>query len=88
VVALPRPSSTVLGYYILVVSVRERFQGSFGSPVRHTLPFTFGGLLIASVLYSRPFAVQHFPADLKPVDRRLIEASWTLALRGWEHLFA
>jgi molybdate transport system permease protein len=48
--------------------------------VGHGLPFTFEGLLIASVLYSLPFAVQPFAAEFASVDRRLIEASWTLGV--------
>jgi molybdate transport system permease protein len=46
------------------------------------LPFSFQGLLIASVLYSLPFAVQPFTAAISTVDQRLIEASWCLG-RGW-----
>ena len=49
----------------------QRFTG-------HGLPFTFEGLLIASVIYSLPFAVQPLAAAFAPVDRRLIEASWSL----------
>jgi molybdate transport system permease protein len=80
IVALPLVlPPTVLGYYILVglgprhVAGRL-WQAWFG----HTLPFTFGGLLVASVLYSLPFAVQPIAAGFDAVDRRLIEASWTL----------
>ena len=80
IVALPLVlPPTVLGYYILVGLGPRHFagriwQGWFG----HTLPFTFGGLLVASVLYSLPFAVQPISAGFEGVDRRLIEASWTL----------
>jgi molybdate transport system permease protein len=45
-----------------------------------TLPFTFQGLLIASIVYSLPFAVQPFTAAFAAVDRRLIEASWSLGV--------
>ena len=48
--------------------------------VGHPLPFTFEGLLLASILYSLPFAVQPFAAAFEQVDRRLIEASWTLGV--------
>ena len=80
IVALPLVlPPTVLGYYILVGlgprhSAGKLWQSWFGS----TLPFTFGGLLVASVLYSLPFAVQPFSAGMEAVDRRLIEASRTL----------
>jgi len=80
IVALPLVlPPTVLGFYVLVAigplsplgRVYARFAG-------HGLPFTFEGLLIASVLYSMPFAVQPFAAEFASVDRRLLEASWSL----------
>ena len=49
---------------------------SFG----HRLPFSFQGLLLASVLYSLPFAVQPFVSAFATVDRRMIEASWCLGI--------
>jgi len=80
IVALPIVlPPTVLGYYILVVLGPRHFAGKiWQSLFGHTLPFTFGGLLIASVIYSLPFAVQPFAAGFEAVDRRLIEAAWTL----------
>jgi molybdate transport system permease protein len=42
------------------------------------LPFSFQGLLVASVLYSLPFAVQPFMGAFATLDRRLLEASWSL----------
>jgi molybdate transport system permease protein len=44
----------------------------------HTLAFTFEGLLIGSVLYSLPFAVQPFAASFSAVDPRLLRASASL----------
>src|SRR5213078_2040624 len=44
----------------------------------HTLAFTFEGLVIGSILYSLPFAVQPFAAAFASVDSRLIAASSTL----------
>ena len=80
VVALPIVlPPTVLGYYLLVGLGPRNFPGRvWQSLFGHTLPFTFGGLLVASVLYSLPFAVQPFSAGFETVDRRLIEAAWTL----------
>lgn len=82
IVALPLVlPPTVLGFYVLVAigpwSPLGRFYETvFGS----RLPFTFEGLLFASVLYSLPFAVQPMMAAFQGVDRRLIEASWTLGV--------
>ena len=82
VVALPLVlPPTVLGFYVLVgigplSPVGRAYARAFG----HGLPFTFEGLLIASVLYSLPFAVQPFAAEFASVDRRLLEASWSLGV--------
>jgi molybdate transport system permease protein len=82
VVALPLVlPPTVLGFYILVAIGPHSPLGRFYNElVGHPLPFTFEGLLLASVLYSLPFAVQPFAAAFEQVDRRLIEASWTLGV--------
>ena len=80
VVALPLVlPPTVLGFYILVaVGPHSPLGRLYTTVVGHPLPFTFEGLLFASVLYSLPFAVQPFAAAFEQVDRRLVEASWTL----------
>jgi molybdate transport system permease protein len=82
IVALPLVlPPTVLGFYILVAigpssPVGRAYSAMFG----RTLPFSFQGLLVASVLYSLPFAVQPFAASFAAVDRRLLEASWCLGV--------
>jgi molybdate transport system permease protein len=80
VVALPLVlPPTVLGFYILVaIGPYSPVGRVYAGLVGHPLPFTFEGLLVASILYSLPFAVQPFAAAFEQVDRRLIEASWTL----------
>lgn len=80
IVALPLVlPPTVLGYYLLVGLGPRHFAGRIWQAwFGHTLPFTFAGLLVGSVLYSLPFAVQPIAAGFDGVDRRLIEAAWTL----------
>ncbi len=80
IVALPLVlPPTVLGFYILVAIGPHSPVGRFYADlVGHPLPFTFEGLLLASILYSLPFAVQPFATAFEQVDRKLIEASWTL----------
>lgn len=82
VVALPLVlPPTVLGFYILVAIGPHSPLGTlYADLVGHPLPFTFEGLLLASVLYSLPFAVQPFASAFDQVDRRVIEASWTLGV--------
>jgi molybdate transport system permease protein len=70
---------TVLGFYVLMAIGNQGWIGKiWQTAFDRRLAFTFQGLVIASVLYSLPFAVQPFAAGFAAVDRRLIEASWTL----------
>ncbi|WP_242340044.1 MULTISPECIES: molybdate ABC transporter permease subunit [Anaeromyxobacter] len=80
VVALPIVlPPTVLGFYLLVgLAPRTAAGRGFEALLGHPFPFSFAGLLVASVLYSLPFAVQPFAAALSGVDRRLVEAAHTL----------
>jgi molybdate transport system permease protein len=82
VVALPLVlPPTVLGFYVLVgLGPRSPIGRAYESTFDSTLPFTFQGLLVASILYSLPFAVQPFASAFAAVDRRLIEASWCLGV--------
>jgi molybdate transport system permease protein len=80
VVALPLVlPPTVLGFYALVAMgphgpLGKLWIALFG----HGLAFTFAGLLLASVLYSFPFAVQPLIASFESVDRKLLDASAVL----------
>ena len=80
VVALPIVlPPTVLGFYVLVaLGPRSPVGRWWISLTGHTLAFTFTGLVVGSILYSLPFAVQPFAASFAAVDRRLIAASATL----------
>jgi molybdate transport system permease protein len=80
VVALPIVlPPTVLGFYVLVaLGPRSPLGRLWVSLTGHTLAFTFSGLVIGSILYSLPFAVQPFAASFSGVERKLISASATL----------
>ena len=70
---------TVLGFYVLVaLGPRSPLGRWWISLTGHTLAFTFWGLVIGSILYSLPFAVQPFAASFSSVDSKLIAASATL----------
>ena len=82
IVALPLVlPPTVLGFYVLIaIGPLSPVGRAYARVVGHGLPFTFEGLLVASVLYSLPFAVQPFSTEFAAVDRRLLEASWSLGV--------
>ena len=70
---------SVIGFYLLV------FMGPHGplgqltqSLGLGTLPFTFGGLLFASCIYSLPFVVQPLHNAFEAIDERMYEAAATL----------
>lgn len=70
---------TVLGFYVLVaLGPRSPLGRWWISLTGHTLAFTFWGLVIGSILYSLPFAVQPFASSFSSVDSKLIAASATL----------
>src|SRR6202451_149582 len=80
VVALPIVlPPTVLGFYVLAALGSLSPLGRWWQSLTgHTLAFTFTGLVIGSILYSLPFAVQPFAASFSSVDRKLLAASATL----------
>jgi len=80
VVALPLVlPPTVLGYYVLVATAPNTVIGRiYQSLLGKTLPFTFEGLLLASILYSLPFSVQPFASGFESVPHKLIQASAAL----------
>lgn len=80
VVALPLVlPPTVLGFYLLMAIGSQSFLGRwYVSILNRPLAFSFQGLVLGSFLYSLPFAVQPFQASFAGVDKKLIEASWSL----------
>jgi len=75
---------TVLGFYLLVLMSPDTPLGAAWVQVTgSTLAFSFAGLVVASVIYSLPFAVQPMQAAFQSVDRQMTEAAATLgATRG------
>jgi molybdate transport system permease protein len=70
---------TVLGFYLLVAFGPQGWGGRFTQALGlGLLPFTFGGLLLGSVLYSLPFAVQPLQGAFEAVGRRPLEVAATL----------
>jgi molybdate transport system permease protein len=86
VVALPLVlPPTVLGFYILLATgPKSSFGQGYEALTGKLLPFSFQGLLLASTLYSLPFAVQPFLAAFRGLDRRLVEAALSVGATPWK----
>lgn len=79
---------TVLGFYILLAIGPQSPLGQlYAMLAGGMLPFSFEGLLVASVVYSLPFAVQPLASAFSSVDRRVIEASWVLGISRTKTFF-
>jgi len=75
---------TVLGFYLLVMLGPLTAPGRMLTRVfGHSLAFSFSGLLVGSVLYSLPFAVQPLVAGFGSVNPGFIEASAGLGASPW-----
>src|SRR5215475_12877188 len=85
IVALPLVlPPTVLGFYLLIgMGPRGPLGKLWLALFGHTLAFTFTGLVIASILYSLPFAVQPLVLAFESVDRRLLDAAAVLGAGRW-----
>ncbi len=75
---------TVLGFYVLVaIGPLSPFGRGYQSLTGHSLAFTFGGLVLGSVIYSVPFAVQPIVTSFASIDSRLLDASALLGASRW-----
>jgi molybdate transport system permease protein len=79
---------TVLGFYLLVTLGP---QGPVGQLMQALgwglLPFTFAGLVVGSVVYSLPFAVQPLQNAFEAMGRRPMEVAATLRASPWDAFF-
>jgi molybdate transport system permease protein len=73
---------TVLGFYLLVLLGPLTGPGrAINQILGHPLAFSFAGLVVGSVIYSLPFAVQPIVAGFSAVDGSLIDAARLLGAR-------
>jgi molybdate transport system permease protein len=78
---------TVLGFYLLVLLGPQTGFGRFATRLfGHPLAFSFSGLVVGSVLYSLPFAVQPLAAGFRAVDVALLEQARLLGAGRWRTL--
>jgi molybdate transport system permease protein len=75
---------TVLGFYVLLaIGSRSPIGRLWERWTGHGLAFTFEALVLASIVYSLPFAVQPIAAAFSQLDLSLVEASATLGATRW-----
>jgi molybdate transport system permease protein len=90
VVALPIVlPPTVLGFYLLIILGPAGAIGSWWLEVTGSaLTFSFAGLVIASCIYSLPFAVQPIMSAFESVPQGDLEAAWTLGASRRDAFFS
>ena len=90
VVALPIVlPPTVLGFYLLLLMGPQGWVGQATQALGlGRLPFTFAGLVVASVLYSMPFVVQPLQQAFEAIPERTLEAAATLRASPWDRFFS
>ncbi|MCL7943175.1 molybdate ABC transporter permease subunit [Marinobacter sp. ATCH36] len=90
VVALPLVlPPTVLGFYLLLLMGPEGIVGTMTTTLGlGTLPFTFAGLVVASVIYSLPFTVQPLQNVFATVNERMLEVAATLRASPLDRFFS
>ena len=89
IVALPLVlPPTVLGFYLLLAMGPNGSIGQFTQALGlGTLPFTFWGLVVASMVYSMPFVVQPIQNAIEAIGNRPIEAAATLGAGPFDRFF-
>lgn len=79
---------TVMGFYLLVAMGPHGPIGQFTQTLGlGTLPFTFSGLVIASMVYSLPFVLQPLVNAFEGIDEKLLEAAQLLKSRALDRFF-
>ena len=89
-VALPLvlPPS-VLGFYLLLLMGPRGVVGDLTKALHlGTLPFTFSGLVVGSVLFSMPFAVQPIQNAFEAIGKRPLEVAATLRANTWDRFYS
>ena len=75
---------TVLGYYLMVLMGNATPLGqAWAALTGRSLVFTFEGLLIASILFNLPFAVQPLQRAFDAIPPSLREAAWVGGMSAW-----
>ena len=79
---------TVLGFYLLVAFGETSVLGdAYQALTGRALVFTFDGLLLASIVFNLPFAVQPVQRAFDAIPREVREAAWCCGLTRWQALW-
>jgi molybdate transport system permease protein len=79
---------TVIGFYLLLLMGPQGPVGQLTQALGWgRLPFTFAGLVVASVIYSLPFVVQPLQQAFEAIPQRTLEAAATLRAGAWDRFF-
>lgn len=79
----------VLGFYLLVLLGPQGPVGQLTQALGlGLLPFTFGGLLVGSVIYSMPFVVQPLQQAFVAMGEQPLQAAATLRASPWDAFFS
>ena len=75
---------TVLGFYLLMIMgsrspIGQAYQSLFGT----SLVFSFQGILIASLIFNIPFAIQPIQRAFEAIPQTIREAAWSCGLSNW-----
>jgi molybdate transport system permease protein len=80
---------TVLGFYLLIVlGPNGAIGGWWVTLTGDSLTFSFSGLVIASCIYSLPFAIQPMQSAFESLSRKTLEAGWTLGASRLDAFFS
>lgn len=80
---------TVLGFYLLILMGPQGTLGQLTTSLGiGTLPFTFGGLVFASCIYSLPFVVQPLQNAFESIGPRPLEVAATLRASPLDTFFS
>jgi molybdate transport system permease protein len=79
---------TVLGFYLLVALGDASVLGqAYKALTGRALVFTFDGLLLASIVFNLPFAVQPLQRAFDAIPRDVREAAWCCGMTRWQALW-
>ena len=79
---------TVLGFYLLLIFSQSSATGAwYQSLTGQSLAFSFEGLLIASVIFNLPFAVQPLKRAFEQIGRDVQDAAACCGLNRWQQFF-